>query len=606
MNLDLAPDLSLPVDAVTQTFFVVGKRESGKSNTCVRLAEQLFKCGVPFVTVDPVDNWWGIKSSKDGKGKGLGVYVFGGSHADAPLEPTAGALMADVIVEHRISAVLSVKHFSIAARARFVSDLCERLFARNTDPLHVFLEEAHEVAPQNPMKGEEEMVGRVARIWKLGRSSGLGGSAVTQRPASLNKNITTQAEILIVHRVLGPQDVAAVKEWIRYHGDSEDILGQLSTLAAGEAFVWAPSFPPDKPIGLRRVRMHRRETFDSAATPKAGERRVEPKAFANVDLEAISKAMAATIERAKADDPKALRKRIAELERAASTSKSASVSSKASTPELAAARARIRELEAEIVRSDRARAAHEKRKAAELRKLARGIAQVHENLASARSEIEDYATEAEQYSIAAPPKFPAAATPAAPSEPLARRIERPAAAARAATSRAEPKEGLTGPEQRILDALAELEALGVTEPPRVQVALFAGYSNLTSKGFANSMGTLRTAGRIEYGAGTIRLTDDGRALAKPCDQPSTEDELHERVFALLGGAAQKVLQPLIDARGDEVSREAVMEVCGFTNATSKGFANTLGRLRSLGLIEYPTRGMLAATDILFLDRGSAR
>ncbi len=317
MKLHLAEGLSLPADAVTQTFLVVGKRGSGKTNTCVRLAEQFHHAKLPFVVVDPVDSWWGLKASKDGRGPGLDVYVFGGKHADLPLEPTGGALVADVVTEHRISAVLSVKHFSGRERARFVSDFSDRIFRKNAgEPLHVFLEEAHEVAPQSPFKGEEEMLGRVTRIWKLGRSSGLGGSAITQRPASLSKNITTQAEILIVHRMLGPQDVAAIKEWIKYHGESDDILSTLSSLKTGEAWIWAPDFPEDKPIGLRQIRVLERETFDSSATPKAGQKVREPKELAPVDVAAIASKMKDTIEKAKADDPRELRKRITELEHA--------------------------------------------------------------------------------------------------------------------------------------------------------------------------------------------------------------------------------------------------------------------------------------------------
>lgn len=315
--LQLAKDLVLPVDVATQTFLVVGKRGSGKTSTCVRLAEQFYAQSVPFVVIDPADVWHGLKAA--GTGPGLGVYVFGGSRADLPLEPTAGALLAETIVEHRLSAVLSVRHFSVRERGRFVAEFCQRLFQRNSLPLHLFLEESHEVAPQQPFKGEEEMLGHVTRIWKLGRSCGIGGSAITQRPASLSKNITTQAEILIVHRTIGPQDVAAIREWIKYHGEREDILAQLSTLQTGEAFVWAPDFPEHKPIGLVRVRMLPRTTFDSSATPKAGEVRKEPKAVASVDLDLLREQMAATIERAKADDPKALRERIAQLERQLAT-----------------------------------------------------------------------------------------------------------------------------------------------------------------------------------------------------------------------------------------------------------------------------------------------
>jgi DNA helicase HerA-like ATPase len=53
------------------------------------------------------------------------------------------------------------------------------------------------------------MLGAFKRLWKLGRASGIGGTAVTQRPASLSKDITTQSEILIAHRTIGPQDVKA-------------------------------------------------------------------------------------------------------------------------------------------------------------------------------------------------------------------------------------------------------------------------------------------------------------------------------------------------------------------------------------------------------------
>jgi hypothetical protein len=38
--------------------------------------------------------------------------------------------------------------------------------------------------------------------------------------------------------------------------------------------------------------------------------------------------------------------------------------------------------------------------------------------------------------------------------------------------------------------------------------------------------------------------------------------------------------------------------------TSSAFANNLGALRSLGLIDYPERGQVAATDALFLERGN--
>jgi hypothetical protein len=147
------------------------------------------------------------------------------------------------------------------------------------------------------------MLGAFKRLWKLGRASGIGGSAITQRPASLSKDITTQSEILIAHRTIGPQDVAAVGQWVKYHGEKLDILAELPMLPTGEAFVWAPEFPEGKALGLIRTAILLRETYDSASTPKVGEQRVEPKELAAVDLEKLRTKMAATIEKAEGRRP---------------------------------------------------------------------------------------------------------------------------------------------------------------------------------------------------------------------------------------------------------------------------------------------------------------
>jgi hypothetical protein len=318
MTIDLAHGIHLPLDAVTQTFLVVGKRGSGKSNTAARLVEQMHRANLPFVVLDPTDTWWGVKAGTDGK-PGLKVYVFGGRHADLPLESTGGALLAQVLCEHRLPMVLSVKHLSGRERSTFMTAFAQTLFQKWAGgPLHVVLEEAHELAPQsvqNGRDGEQAMLGAFKRLWKLGRASGIGGTAVTQRPAALSKDITTQSEILIAHRIIGPQDVAAVGEWVKYHGEHTKILGELPSLPTGEAFLWAPEFPEGRPLGLSRIKVHRRDTFDSASTPKVGEQRVEPRQLAPVDMAILRTKMAATIAEAEASDPKALRARIAALER---------------------------------------------------------------------------------------------------------------------------------------------------------------------------------------------------------------------------------------------------------------------------------------------------
>src|SRR3954447_21040619 len=111
-QLHISPDLALPLDAVTETFGILAKKGAGKSNAAVVMAEEMYDAGVPWVAVDPKGDWWGLRSSGDGKGPGLPIVVFGGRHGDVPLEPTAGNLIADLVLAERLTCVLDVSEFS--------------------------------------------------------------------------------------------------------------------------------------------------------------------------------------------------------------------------------------------------------------------------------------------------------------------------------------------------------------------------------------------------------------------------------------------------------------------------------------------------------------
>jgi hypothetical protein len=310
--LRLAKDLVLPADAVTQTFAIFGKRGSGKTNGATVLVEELLKVSLPVVILDPVDAWWGLKASFDGKGPGFPIYVFGGPHGDLPLEPSAGALIADVVAHERLPMILSMKTWGVAERARFVTDFAKRLLQVNTEPVMMVLEEADAFIPQRPAKGEEAMLGAMDRLVRWGRGSGVGCTIITQRSAKVNKDVTTQAETLIAFRTTGPQDRDAIDGWIKHHAGEEkrdDVLSTLPTLPNGTAWVWSPEWLEF----FGKAAFRRRATFDSAATPKVGEKVRPPKKLAAVDLEQLRNQMAETVEKAKAEDPRELRKTIADL-----------------------------------------------------------------------------------------------------------------------------------------------------------------------------------------------------------------------------------------------------------------------------------------------------
>lgn len=585
MTLHLASGLHLPLDAATQTFLIVGKRGSGKSSTGTRLAEQLIRAEVPVAVLDPVDVWWGLKAGKDGRPDGgLSVYVFGGDHADLPLEPTAGVLMADVVVDHRVSVVFVLRTFSNREKARFVADFAEQLFKRNREVLHLFAEEAHELMPQQPFRGEEEMLGRMLRLQKLGRTSGIGLTCITQRPASLNKNATTQAEILIAHRILGPQDRDAVEGWIKHHRQEErkkEVLTTLPELKTGEAWIWAPDFPEEKPLGLRRTKVSMPDTFDSRRTPKPGEKRLQPKALATVDLEKLRSKMAATIERAKGEDPRELRRQMAELRQQLTQSK-------------APAPARVEIKEREIVKP--AMVQRIERLVRKIERVGQSASNIQVALAKACEPLGSVLLDLDAQTA----RLSAALTKTAGDHNAARtgagsfqmRIRGAGAGyVPPDLARPSPPSGQlpVGP-RRILTTIAQ-DAEGVS---RDQLSVLTGYKRSTRDTYLQR---LRERHLIELAGDRIVATAEGTAaLGSEFEPLPTGLALLEYWMTRLPRGEQAVFKVVVDAYPKAVDREHISEIAEYKRSTRDTY---LQRLISRRLVVAEERGQVRAADELF-------
>lgn len=295
---------------------ILGMSGSGKSNTAAVYVEDLFAAEQQVIVVDPVGAWYGLRSSADGKGAGLPIAIIGGDPSDhvvdVPLEEAAGAFIAELVVRERLSSVVDTSDLSESGKARFLADFAETLYRRNKEPLYLVLEEADDYAPQGKTSGPHaRTLGAFQRIVKRGRFKGLFPIMVTQRSAALHKDLLTQCDTLIVHRSPSPQDRKAIGGWVEHHGQAKEVLSTLHELDAGEAWVWSPQAGKV----MSRARIRRRSTFDSGQTPTEGKTRVRPRTVADVDTAALATAMAATIEKTKATDPKELNKRIRELER---------------------------------------------------------------------------------------------------------------------------------------------------------------------------------------------------------------------------------------------------------------------------------------------------
>ena len=210
--------------------------------------------------------------------------------------------------------VLDLKLMRKHEQIRFMVAFAETLFHRNREPLMVFIDEAARFAPQTIKDKAPEAarcLGAMEDLATLGRSRGLGVTLMAQRPAPVSTTLRTQIENLICLRTIGKHDRRAPDEWVEAKGTQQErdqMMKDLAELPDGVGYFWSPGWLHK----FTKVHFNRRETFDSGRTPKIGEKLLTPRAFAEIDKDRLSAEIKATIERAKAEDPRELKKQLAE------------------------------------------------------------------------------------------------------------------------------------------------------------------------------------------------------------------------------------------------------------------------------------------------------
>lgn len=279
------PDAALDADIA-----ILGRKGGGKTYTSKGIVERLLDMGRRVLILDPLGVWAGLRTSADGEGPGYPVAIFGGPHADMPLDTAAAVPMADVLARENVPAVIDLSDLTKGAQQSFLLAFLHELRRVNTEALTIVLEEADVFAPQNPQGDDSKQLHHeIDWIARRGRFKGFRLITICQRPARLSKDVLTQAATLVAHRLPAPQDRDAVKAWVEGNGDREEAKAVFDTLArldVGEAWVWA-----SEQGTLERRRFPTIKTLDTSATPRAGEKRIEPKTLADVDVSAIRTAL---------------------------------------------------------------------------------------------------------------------------------------------------------------------------------------------------------------------------------------------------------------------------------------------------------------------------
>lgn len=586
MKIILGPELSLPLNFLSLRRVVFGGSGSGKTAFGRVLYEEATAAGVLCGAVDLKGDWWGLKATADGRADGIAVVIFGGEHQDVPLDEAGGASLADIVVDLRQPFIVDLENLSKGKQLRFLGQFFERLYDRNREPLVLFCDEADRYAPQKPMSPEANVcLGAVEDVAKRGRKHGIFATFITQRNASLNKGVSELCDVAVVFRTPGPRDQEAVEDWFSTkatRAQRDVVMQDLAGMPTGTAVVC--SAHPDVKL-FTTVPIRAPRTFDSSATPEIGKRQIVPKRLAQPDLDALRTRMAATIEKAKATDPRALQAEVVRLKRELAAAQKM-------VPTPATVETRTREVKVAVLKDgqiDRL-----ERLYAKVEATAVLFMEAAGKLRAGAVDIRAAVGEVKTLTAPRGPESPfAGPRPPRPSAEV--QATRPPRYVRAAVS----TNGITGPEQRILDALAWCESLGITEPEQPAAAFLAGYT-YGAGAWNNPRGSLRSKGLVEYRGVRLALTDGGRALAHVSEAALTTEELHRRVLGRLPGPEQRLLRVLLDAYPqpldcEEHARRAKYEPgCGAYN-------NPRGRLRSLGLVEYPSPGTVVARSLLFLE-----
>ena len=561
-DLEQLCDLDVLVDT---RLLVQANSGAGKSWCLRRILEQTFG-QVQHLVIDPEGEFASLRERFD--------YVLAArTGGDTAADPRSAKLLAHRLLELGASAILDIYELKAHERVRFVRLFLEALVDAPKSLWHpalVVVDESHVFCPQ---RGEAESASAVIDLATRGRKRGFAAVLATQRLSKLHKDAAAECNNKLIGRSALDIDMRRASEELGFVGREEQQT--LRDLEPGEFYAFGPALSRT----VARVKVGGVQTTHPKAGARLAFKAPPPTEKVRGLLPRLADLPAEAEEQVRTAD--AMRREIADLKRRLTlASREGPVVDETAIEKRvkAAVAVAAREQEVAIRRVSR----EAERLEGVLRQTAGLLTQQAERILSGLGKL------------AEPSEALAPARPApisAPPQPSLARSPGPAPFSN--------QEGaLSRPQQRILDVLAAFEPLGISQVHKNMVAVHACASP-TSGGYFNNLGRLRSLGLVDYPQPSyVSLTPGGREAAGPVEPITGVAELHESWCRILPRAQSAILRALIEMYPEAVQKDDLAVQLG-VSPTSGGYFNNLGRLRTLGAIEYPGRGMVKAADILW-------
>ena len=257
--------VTLPADLGDKKIAVLAQSKKGKTYGLGDILEELAAVQSPFIVTDPANNFWGLRVLPDGRPSKLEVVVVGGDHADLPFDKEKGERLAELLLATPVCAVIDIAFESAGAVRRFMGDFAGRLMQSKPDvPRVIVLEEAPVLIPQKTFGVQAQVCkAAVSRIATIGGNFGYGVILASQRAATIDKDVLSQCEALIVMGMTHKKDRDTVQEWMEAKDIDQrayEAFKELGSLPPGDAWLWWPGEDRfDRFTFRKRETLHPRE-----------------------------------------------------------------------------------------------------------------------------------------------------------------------------------------------------------------------------------------------------------------------------------------------------------------------------------------------------------